>query len=133
MSARSSFTLRVVKWLAATAIAGATAAALLLGGLYLYLSPRLPEIDQLRDVQLQEPLRVYSRGGELLAVYGTKRRRPLPLDEIPERIKKDLDIRPVEWIDDVLELALESPPDADAMPAGTGGKSESADAVTRAH
>jgi len=87
MSARSSLTLRVVRWLAATAIAGATAAALLLGGLYLYLSPRLPEIDQLRDVQLQEPLRVYSRGGELLAVYGTKRRRPLPLDEIPERLQ----------------------------------------------
>lgn len=87
MPARSSRTLRVVKWLAATAIAGATAAALLLGGLYLYLSPRLPEIDQLRDVQLQEPLRVYSRGGELLAVYGTKRRRPLPLDEIPERLQ----------------------------------------------
>jgi len=87
MPSRSSRTLRVVKWLAATAIAGATAAAIVLGGLYLYLAPRLPEIDQLRDIQLQEPLRVYSRGGELLAVYGTKRRRPLALEDIPERMR----------------------------------------------
>ena len=86
MPARPSRALRVLKWLLATAIAGLTALALLAGGLYLYLAPSLPEIDQLRDVQLQEPLRVYSRDGELLAVYGTKRRLPLALDQIPEQL-----------------------------------------------
>lgn len=86
MPARPSRALRVLKWLLATAVAGLTALALLAGGLYLYLAPSLPEIDQLRDVQLQEPLRVYSRDGELLAVYGTKRRLPLALDQIPEQL-----------------------------------------------
>ena len=69
------------------AFAGATAGVLLAGGLYLYLEPRLPDIDQLRDVQFQEPLRVYARDGEMLAEYGTKRRVPLTIDEIPERVQ----------------------------------------------
>lgn len=87
MAARSSRALRVLKWLFATALAGATAVVLLVGGLYLYLAPDLPEIDQLRDVRLQEPLRVFSQDGELVAVYGTKRREPLALDEIPQRLR----------------------------------------------
>jgi penicillin-binding protein 1A len=87
MTARSRFSWRLVKWLAAMAFAGFTAGALLLGGLYLYLSPRLPEIDQLGDVELQQPLRVYTRDAELLAVYGTKRRMPMDIDEIPEQVR----------------------------------------------
>jgi len=87
MTARSRFSWRLVKWLAAMAFAAFTAGALMLGGLYLYLAPRLPAIDQLRDVQLQEPLRVYTRDAELLAVYGTQRRIPLEIDAIPERVR----------------------------------------------
>lgn len=87
MAARSPRALRVMKWLFATALAGATAMVLLAGGLYLYVARDLPEIDQLRDVRLQEPLRVFSRDGELLAVYGTKRREPLALDEIPQGLR----------------------------------------------
>lgn len=87
MTARSRFTWRLTKWLAAMAFAGFTAGALLLGGLYLYLAPQLPAIDQLRDVQLQEPLRVYTSDAELLAVYGTQRRIPLEIEEIPEPVR----------------------------------------------
>ena len=32
------------------------------------------------------------------------------LKEVPENIKADLDIRPVQWIDDVIEIALERRP-----------------------
>ena len=46
-------------------------------GLYWYLAPKLPPIDSLKDVQLQEPLRVYSRDGRLIAEFGEKRRTPL--------------------------------------------------------
>ncbi|MEF8834227.1 MAG: penicillin-binding protein 1A [Halofilum sp. (in: g-proteobacteria)] len=87
MTARTRFSWRLVKWLAAMAFAAFTAGALLLGGIYLYISPRLPAIDQLRDVQLQEPLRVYSRDAELLAVYGTQRRIPLEIEAIPETVR----------------------------------------------
>jgi len=39
------------------------------------------------------------------------------LAEIPETIKSKLEIRPVKWIDEVLELALERAPDPLPEPA----------------
>ena len=62
------------------------AAALGAGGVYWYLAPKLPSADTLGDVRLQVPLRVYTREGELLAEFGEKRRTPLRLDEVPERL-----------------------------------------------
>ena len=52
-------------------------------GLYWYLVPKLPPTDSLKDVQLQEPLRVYSRDGRLIAEFGEKRRTPLEFEQIP--------------------------------------------------
>ena len=57
-------------------------------GLYFYLEPKLPEIDVLEDIQLQEPLRVYTRDGLLISEYGDKRRIPLPIDEIPKQLQQ---------------------------------------------
>ena len=62
------------------------AVALGAGGVYWYLAPKLPSAEILRDVRLQVPLRVYTREGELLAEFGEKRRTPLRLDEVPERL-----------------------------------------------
>ena len=56
--------------------------------LYLYLEPKLPSIEGLKDVQLQVPLRVYSAEGGLIAEYGEKRRSPKQLDEIPEKLRQ---------------------------------------------
>ena len=52
----------------------------------LYVVPNLPEIDALRDVRLQVPLRVYSRDGSLIAEFGEKRRALLRIDEAPEQL-----------------------------------------------
>ncbi len=79
--------LRATKWLMATMFAGLAAAALLAGGLYLYLEPELPPTEELRNVQLQEPLRVYAASGELMGVYGTQRRMPLEIGDIPQQMK----------------------------------------------
>ena len=62
------------------------AAAIGAGGIYWYLAPKLPSADTLRDVRLQVPLRVYTRDNKLLAEFGEKRRKPLRLDEVPERL-----------------------------------------------
>ena len=62
------------------------AVALATGGTYWYLAPKLPSAEALRDVRLQVPLRVYTRDHELLAEFGEKRRKPLRLDEVPERL-----------------------------------------------
>ncbi|MGI9333472.1 MAG: transglycosylase domain-containing protein, partial [Gammaproteobacteria bacterium] len=58
-------------------LAGAGAA------LWAYLSPELPSIDALKDVRLQEPLRVYTRDGKLIGEFGEKRRTPITVDRIP--------------------------------------------------
>jgi len=57
-------------------------------GLYWYLAPKLPPIDSLKDVQLQEPLRVYTRDGRLIAEFGEKRRTPLEFEQIPDLMVK---------------------------------------------
>ena len=64
----------------------ALALALGAGGVYLYLTPTLPSAEILRDVRLQVPLRVYTRDGKLIAEFGEKRRTPLRLDQVPERM-----------------------------------------------
>ncbi len=50
---------------------------------YLILNPDLPDVETLRDVQLQVPLRVFSSDGKLLGIFGEKRRIPVTIDEIP--------------------------------------------------
>ncbi|HEX5055380.1 MAG TPA: transglycosylase domain-containing protein [Gammaproteobacteria bacterium] len=54
---------------------------------WLILSRQLPAVDLLKDVQLQQALRVYSNDGKLIAEYGEKRRIPLPIEEIPQVVK----------------------------------------------
>ena len=58
-------------------------AVLVVLGTYVYVQPSLPTVEELREVKLQTPLRVVSQDGELLAVYGVKRRIPVGLDAIP--------------------------------------------------
>ncbi len=50
---------------------------------YVYLRPVLPDVDTLRDVQLQVPLRIYTRDGRLIASIGEQRRIPVRYDQIP--------------------------------------------------
>ncbi len=60
------------------------------GGLYLYLSPKLPSVEALKQVKLQTPLRVYSRDDKLIGEFGEQRRTPLRFDEIPPLFIKAL-------------------------------------------
>jgi len=55
-------------------------------GAYYYVAPELPGVESLKDVQLQVPLRVYTRDGRLLAEYGEQRRIPLKFSEFPEQV-----------------------------------------------
>ena len=53
---------------------------------YVYLRPALPDVDSLRDVQLQVPLRVYTRDGRLIAAIGEQRRIPVRYDQLPPKL-----------------------------------------------
>jgi len=50
---------------------------------YIKIEPQLPAIEVLRDVQLQEPLRIYTRDRRLLAEFGDKRRTPVNIEAVP--------------------------------------------------
>lgn len=54
---------------------------------YLYLVPTLPSTDAMRNAELQVPLRVFTRSGELIAQIGEQRRIPVSYAEIPEVVK----------------------------------------------
>lgn len=73
--------LRILCWLILTGV-GST--ALCAGGLYLYLNPKLPSVEALKQVRLQTPLRVYSADGKLIGEFGEKRRSPIRYDQIPQ-------------------------------------------------
>jgi penicillin-binding protein 1A len=51
--------------------------------LLLSLQEDLPEVDQLLEVKFEEPLRVYSADGSLMAEYGVQRRRAVDFEDIP--------------------------------------------------
>ena len=53
---------------------------------YFYLEPKLPPTENLKDVQFQVPLRVFSRDKKLIAEFGEKRRIPLSYDELPKQL-----------------------------------------------
>ena len=65
-------------------LVGGILASLFIGGAYLYLSPRLPSIETLKNVQLQVPLRVYAKSGELIAEFGEMKRTPLKYEQFPQ-------------------------------------------------
>ncbi|PIQ43075.1 MAG: peptidase [Gammaproteobacteria bacterium CG11_big_fil_rev_8_21_14_0_20_46_22] len=52
--------------------------------LLVYLEAGLPNVKTLKDVQLQQPLRIYTADDQLIAEYGAKRRIPVTLDQIPK-------------------------------------------------
>ena len=78
---------KLIKWSLILTLGGALLGAIALVISYLVISPGLPDVEVLSEVQLQVPLRVYSRNGALMQVFGEKRRNPAPIGEIPERLK----------------------------------------------
>jgi len=58
---------------------------------------------------LKEKLLAALRGGLEKVIIPEENKRELV--EIPKNIKQNLDIRPVRWIDEVLEIALEKMPE----------------------
>jgi ATP-dependent Lon protease len=56
---------------------------------------------------LKEKLLAAHRGGIDTVVIPHENEKDL--EEIPDNVKKDLDIKPVKWIDEVLDIALSQP------------------------
>jgi len=79
--------LRIFFWLL---LSGLSATLVMLGGMFLYLNPNLPDVEALKQVRLQSPLRVYSSDDKLIGEFGEQRRNPLAFEEIPPLFIKAL-------------------------------------------
>ncbi len=78
----------LIRTLLLLGLAGAVLGAIGLAVLYQLISPRLPTAEEMRNVQFQIPLRVYSADGKLISVFGEKRRMPVRLSEIPPLLQQ---------------------------------------------
>lgn len=57
-------------------------------GTYMYLVPRLPPVQELRDIKLQVPLSVYTKDKKLIAQFGETRRYPVDVKDMPLQVKQ---------------------------------------------
>ncbi|TZF90068.1 penicillin-binding protein 1A [Cognatilysobacter lacus] len=79
---------RLLRW-ALFATAGLIVLGLIAAGaLYAVIAPKLPDVETLRDVQLQEPMYVYAKDGRLMALFGETRRYPVDIEKVPDLQKK---------------------------------------------
>ncbi|MGX9720935.1 penicillin-binding protein 1A [Stenotrophomonas acidaminiphila] len=79
---------RWLRWLLALSVALALVGAIAAGALYYIVSSKLPDVQALREVELQEPMYVYASDGKLMAVFGETRRYPIEMKDVPERLKQ---------------------------------------------
>ena len=77
-------TKQILPILAGLALIACIMVLAVISGAYYFLRPSLPSAEAMRDIELQTPLRVYTRDGRLMAQIGEKRRTPVLYKEIPE-------------------------------------------------
>ncbi|WP_317932188.1 penicillin-binding protein 1A [Halioxenophilus sp. WMMB6] len=78
---RTKSVISVTFWLTLTFTGGLFAS---FAGIYLYLAPKLPDVETLKETKFQIPLRIYTRDGQLIGEFGEKRRSPITFAEIPK-------------------------------------------------
>lgn len=61
-------------------------AILILTVIYTFMRLQLPNVETLKDVRMQVPLRIYTIDHKLIAQYGTKRRIPVSLNQVPKQL-----------------------------------------------
>ncbi len=79
---------RLLRWTLITFLILGLAGAVGLGVLYYTVSSKVPDVQSLRNVELQEPLYIYANDGRLIGLYGEIRRYPVQIGQVPARVKQ---------------------------------------------
>ena len=79
---------RLLRWALIAFAALVLLGAVALGTLYFLIAPKLPDVETLRHVEMQEPMYVYARDGRLMALFGETRRYPVDIEDVPPRLKQ---------------------------------------------
>ena len=56
------------------------------GILYVHIKSGLPDVDSLKNVELQQPMQIYTADGKLIGEVGEQRRIPVKLENIPPKL-----------------------------------------------
>jgi penicillin-binding protein 1A len=78
------------KLAARLATTGIASAVMLAASGFLYLSPKLPNRESYTNIRLENPLRIFSSDGKLLAEFGSRRSNPVEYIAIPPLITQAL-------------------------------------------
>lgn len=78
---------KLLKWILRLGLLSIALGVIGIGVLYYTMGRDLPDVETLRDVQLQVPLRVFSQDGKLISVFGEQRRIPVAVGNIPDNLK----------------------------------------------
>jgi len=81
-------TFRVVGLVVVVCLGLAALGAYALLASYIYLAPSLPTVDAMRSGSVPVPLRIFTRGGELIAQIGEKRRVPVAYEDVPVLVRE---------------------------------------------
>ncbi len=79
---------RFLRWTLITFAALALLGLAGLGVLYYVVSSKVPDVESLRNVEMQEPLYVYASGGQLIGLFGETRRYPVAIAEVPPLVRQ---------------------------------------------
>jgi penicillin-binding protein 1A len=79
---------RLLRWALLLSFLGLLAGGAAFGILYASVSAKLPDVQTLRTIELQEPLYVYARDGRLMGLFGETRRYPVQIEKVPRRLKE---------------------------------------------
>lgn len=83
---KTSKTKKLSKFIIYLILIGGIIGAAGVAAIYLYISPNLPSVQSLKDIQFQVPLRIYTADNKLMGEFGEKRRLPLRYKQFPEHI-----------------------------------------------
>ena len=79
---------KLFRWLSILVLVSSLLGMTAVGVAWLVYGRDLPDVETLRDVQLQVPLRVFTADQRLIGVFGEKRRIPVSIEDTPECLKQ---------------------------------------------
>ncbi len=78
---------RLIKWLVGLAVLGMAGLALALAVAYFSVVPTLPDVSELKRIEWQVPMTVYSSDGKFIAEFGENRRYPVRIEDVPAQTR----------------------------------------------
>ncbi|MDH2925049.1 penicillin-binding protein 1A [Nicoletella semolina] len=78
--------MKIAKMIFSTLLSLCILGVIALGLLYAYLKTDLPNVDQLKNIELQQPMQIFTADGKLIGEVGEQRRIPVKLNDVPQAL-----------------------------------------------